>query len=199
MKAFEPRILLEDHPRNDLTEIQMNELLSHSTSRLIWGEGNPLAPLFVILDNPGARENKFGELFLCGTRETLQRGLFDASISIENAYVSYLLKSRPLKKYDKERARSNSLKYLVEQIKLHQPQVVLCLGDVVAKSYFENPSASVKELRGHAHQVQNIRTVVSYHPLAVRRRPVLYKYFVEDLNLAALELEKAKQLISFQG
>jgi DNA polymerase len=32
-------------------------------SRMVWGEGNPQAPIMIILDNPGARE---GNSFVCG-------------------------------------------------------------------------------------------------------------------------------------
>ena len=41
-------------------------------SRMVWGEGNPEAPIMVILDNPGAREDREGSSFVCGTRQTFQ-------------------------------------------------------------------------------------------------------------------------------
>ncbi|MFC4403374.1 uracil-DNA glycosylase family protein [Gracilibacillus xinjiangensis] len=46
-------------------------LINHG-SRMIWGEGNPSAPIMVILDNPGAREDRDGKPFVCSTRHTLQ-------------------------------------------------------------------------------------------------------------------------------
>lgn len=30
---------------------------------MVWGEGNPAAPIMIILDNPGAREDREGKLF----------------------------------------------------------------------------------------------------------------------------------------
>lgn len=186
MSIFRPTILPERDPPPFLSTEQKRELVNHSTTRLIWGEGNPYGPFFVILDNPGAREDKDGKAFLCGTRETLQQGLFAAGVALDLVYVSYLLKSRPIKKYDKNKARLTSLKYLNDQVKAHNPRVVLCLGDVVCQAYFENPSTSVKKLRGQSYDIDNIPTVVSYHPLAVRRRPNLYRYFIEDLSLANL-------------
>ncbi len=45
-------------------------------SRVIWGEGNPGAPIFVILDNPGAREDREGRGFTCRTRQTLQMAIY---------------------------------------------------------------------------------------------------------------------------
>src|SRR5690554_4826235 len=109
-------ILPEDPVPHHLTEQELNDLKAHSTSRLVWGEGNPEAPILVILDNPGARENRDGEPFLCGTRTTLQQGALQAGLELNQLYVTYLLKSRPLKKYDKEQARALGRSVLLKQI-----------------------------------------------------------------------------------
>jgi uracil-DNA glycosylase len=37
-------------------------------SRMVWGEGNPEAPIMILLDNPGAREDRENKDFVCGTR-----------------------------------------------------------------------------------------------------------------------------------
>ncbi len=41
--------------------------LDKQGSRMVWGEGNPEAPIYVLLDNPGAREDKEGNFFVYGT------------------------------------------------------------------------------------------------------------------------------------
>ncbi|WP_223593580.1 hypothetical protein [Neobacillus bataviensis] len=38
----------------------------------------------------------------------------------------------------------------------------------------------MKSLRGTVQQVRGIPTLAAYHPLAVRRRPNLWSYFIED-------------------
>lgn len=123
---------------------QLTKLQKHTKARLIWGAGNPLAPIFVILDNPGARETKSGDPFLCGTRQTLQQGALDASVKIENIYVSYLLKARPLGKYDKERAREQSLVFLLKQIEQHNPKIVFCLDTIVVKLILLTPMPQLR-------------------------------------------------------
>lgn len=55
--------------------------------RLVWGEGYPGAPLMIVLDNPGARENRSGEPYVCGTRQTLRRALHRAGWSAATAGV----------------------------------------------------------------------------------------------------------------
>lgn len=181
-------ILPEDFPPDSALDCRLCELHAHG-NRVIWGEGNPGAPLFVVLDNPGAREDKEGTPFLCGTRQTMQTAAKDAGISLESIYVSFVLKCRPRKAYDKPAARTACIEYLWKQLEEMQPRTVMCLGNVVCQAFFEDPKAQVKELRGKTHLVKGLKTITSYHPLAVRRRPVLYKHFLEDWRLVAAELK----------
>lgn len=157
--------------------------LSGQRRRVVWGEGNPDAPIVMILDNPGAREDREGRPFLCGTRETLQRGMREAGISTDSVYVTYLLKCRPVRAYDKPKAREACLPHLQLQLREKRPQALFGFGNVVAEALLpwkEDPS--VKALRGSWHDYEGFPIGFTYHPLAVRRRPNLLKFFVEDLT-----------------
>ncbi len=88
--------------------------LVHHGSRMIWGEGNPQAPIMIILDNPGAREDREGSSYVCGTRQTLQQTAYSVGFKEEDLYVTYILKRRPVKAYDKERTREICMKHLYE-------------------------------------------------------------------------------------
>ncbi len=152
-------------------------------SRVIWGEGNPEAPIVVVLDNPGAREDKEGKEYVCGTRQILQTAIHNVGLGVDDIYVTYLLKCRPLRCYDKEKARSFSKPFLIQQIKTKQPEFIVCLGDVVVQSVFGDSEAHVRNLRGTFFTIMGFSTVVSYHPLAIRRRPNLMGPFMEDWNM----------------
>lgn len=154
-------------------------------SRVIWGEGNPKAPIVVILDNPGAREDNAGIKYVCGTRATLQAAIHQVNLTADNIYLTYLLKCRPLRRYDKEKARAFSKPFLEQQIKTIRPKLIVCLGDTVVQRMFENKEVHVKDLRGRWHYLMGYPTIVSYHPLAVRRRPNLRKQFLEDWAMLA--------------
>lgn len=183
MDGLLPTILPEDATPVDSQSCRLCELSTHG-GRLIWGEGNNSAPVFVILDNPGAREDKDGRPFLCGTRETLLLTAKEAGLDLDSLYVTYILKCRPRRAYNKPLARSSCVRYLWGQLNSVKPDIIVCLGDVACQSFFENPDARVKFLRGEVHNIKNYNTIVSYHPLAVRRRPVLRKYFLQDWKLA---------------
>lgn len=159
--------------------------LAKQRTRVIWGEGNPNAPIFVILDNPGAREDKFGKAFVCGTRQTLIAAVNDAGLGMNDIYLTYVLHCRPMRKYDKEQARSICMEHLRRQMKEKDPSLIVCLGNVAAQAYLNNPEAEIKSLRGAVIDHAGKATAFSYHPLAVRRRPVLHRQFTEDWRLIA--------------
>lgn len=159
--------------------------LSHQRSRVIWAEGNPAAPVMVVLDNPGARENREGNPFVCGTRQTLRSCAQEAGLQPEDLYVTWVLKCRPLRTYDKAVARSACLPYLRQQIREGGARVLVLMGNVALQAALGDPTLEVKALRGRVLTHAGRPAVCSYHPLAARRRPNLLPYLVEDLRLAA--------------
>ncbi len=150
----------------------------------------------MILDNPGAREDREGNSFLCGTRETLQLGMREAGLDTNDVYVTYLLKCRPRRAYDKPEARAACLSHLQLQLLQKRPLVLFGFGNVVVEALLPDiESATVKELRGSWQEFQGTPIGFTYHPLAVRRRPNLLRFFVEDLR-GLKEKQKEIQLLS---
>ncbi|RKN85602.1 uracil-DNA glycosylase [Paenibacillus ginsengarvi] len=186
---FTPIILNEEPAPSHAVHCKNCEL-SKYRKRVVWGEGNPNASIFIVLDNPGLREDKEGNSFVCGTRETLQRGLLESGFQLNMVYVSYLLKCRPVRAYNKPLARDACSAHFQLQLEEKKPKLLLGLGNVVVESLFPELDTDVKTMRGRWHSYQGIPSTFSYHPLAVRRRPVLWKYFVEDLKFV---LQKGKE------
>lgn len=160
-------------------------LYEHGT-RMVWGEGNPNAPIMVILDNPGAREDREGNEYVCGTRRTLQQAANDVGLKMDDLYMTYILKRKPLRSYEKSQARQTCMeRHLYQQLKVKQPAFILCLGNVAVQSFFQDPDKDVKTLRGSTHDVRGFPTMAAYHPLAIRRRPNLKSLFMEDWQYVA--------------
>ncbi len=154
-------------------------------TRMVWGEGNKEAPIMVILDNPGAREDKDGDSFVCGTRETLQQTIHEVGLTPDDIYLTFILKRKPVRAYDKEQTRRICMRHLQQQLAEMKPELVVCLGNVAVQSFFRDAEVDVKSLRGAWHRIDGYETTVAYHPLAIRRRPNLKKLFVEDWAFVA--------------
>ncbi len=159
--------------------------LDTHSSRMIWGEGNPVAPILVLLDNPGAREDREGSPKVCGTRQTLQHAASHVGLDERDLYVTYILKRRPVRAYDKNFAREKCMNHLYDQLEEKKPLFIMCLGNVATQSFFQDQTAEVKSLRGKIHEIRGFKTTVAYHPLAVRRRPNLWSNFLEDWRFLA--------------
>ncbi len=185
--CFEPGIWPEDKLPEAAAGYRECEICTEK-SRVIWGEGNPGAPVVIILDNPGAREDKEGNEYVCGTRQTLQTALHRANLPPEDIYLTYILKCRPLRRYNREEVRAFSKPFLIQQIKTIGPKFMVCLGDTVVQAMFDDREAHVKNLRGLWHVVLGYPCIVSYHPLAVRRRPNLARQFMEDWDMLGQRL-----------
>ncbi|ASN03576.1 uracil-DNA glycosylase [Virgibacillus necropolis] len=179
MTDFCPVSFPEEPTPDNCKECRECGLYEHG-SRMVWGEGNPDAPIMVILDNPGLREDREGNEFVCGTRQTLQQVANNVGLNMDDLYVTYILKRKPTRSYEKEWVRETCMIHLSQQLQVKQPEFILCLGNVAVQSFFKNPDVDVKSLRGATHDVQGYLTMVAYHPLAVRRRPNLWGKFKED-------------------
>jgi uracil-DNA glycosylase family 4 len=180
-------ILPEDCVPNDAEGCSRCELAAQR-KRIIWGEGQPGAPIMVLLDNPGAREDKTGASFVCGSRKTLQSLAQQSGINLDRLYITYVVKCRPLRSYNKRHARMTCIEYFYEQVKDHKPKVILCLGNVALQTLFDDDSAEVKKFRGQWHLWNGLPLAVSYHPLAIRRRPNLFPYAILDWEIVAKKI-----------
>lgn len=189
MSIFCPERWPEEPTPDSLKNCQDCGLYNHGT-RMVWGEGNPKAPVLFILDNPGAREDRDGNTTICGTRQTLQKAAYEVGLKKESLFVTYILKRKPVRAYDKELTRLICSQHLEMQLQNHNPSLVLCLENVAVQSFFQNPEIDVKGSRGNWHDVRGYQTAVAYHPLAVRRRPNLYSLFTTDLAFVAKRLQQ---------
>ncbi len=188
-QGFSPTIWTEDPLPEAVSGCTLCELYKQRT-RIVWGEGNPKADIVVILDNPGCREDKNGNAFVCGTRQTLQFAADSVGLNEKDLYITYILKCRPVRKYNKENARETCLGYLHQQLQTNKFKIAFCLGDVAVKVFFSDPERDVKSTRGTWHFVRNMPAYVSYHPLAVRRRPNLHNIYINDWEQVAGKLRE---------
>lgn len=189
MTAFCPSPWPEEQVPCNEQDCQDCGLYEHG-SRMIWGEGNPEAPIMVVLDNPGAREDRDGNPFVCGTRQTLQQTVNEVGLTMDDLYVTFILKRKPVRAYEKDETRSICMQHLDRQLQQKQPEMIICLGNVAVQSFFQDKNMDVKSSRGKVFDVHGYKTQTAYHPLAVRRRPNLWRLFLEDWQQLSQEFHK---------
>ena len=158
----------------------------HSTrTQGVLGVGDPNADWLIVGEAPGADEDAQGEPFVGQAGRLLDAML--ASIGLQrgkNVYIANVLKSRPPSNRNPEPDEvAACLPYLLQQIELLQPRIILALGRFAAQNLLDTKD-SIANLRGRVHQYQGVPLIVTYHPAYLLRTLTDKARAWEDLCLA---------------
>jgi DNA polymerase len=155
-----------------------------ANTQLVFGKGNPNADLLLIGEAPGAEEDKQGEPFVGRSGQLLTKILEAINFTRDQIYIANILKHRPPENRNPTAAeRSRSLPYLLKQIDLINPKLILCLGKVSAETLL-GISSTMKDMRGTFHNFsEKYELLVTYHPAALLRNPNWKRETWEDVQL----------------
>ncbi|MGC9361940.1 MAG: uracil-DNA glycosylase [Candidatus Syntrophosphaera sp.] len=150
--------------------------------KLVYGEGNPEAIAMLIGEGPGDQENRTGRPFVGPAGKLLNDMLRAIDLTREDIYICNIVKCRPPNNRDPDSSeRQACLPYLLEQIQVIQPKLILMMGLVAAQTLLQT-NLSLTKLRQTTHTFQGIKTYVSYHPAALLRNPHWKRPAWEDLQ-----------------
>ena len=154
------------------------------------GEGNPNADFMCVGEAPGATEDELGRPFVGQAGQLLDKILAAIKLSRNEVYICNVLKHRPPGNRnpmpDEVQACSP---YLLRQIELIQPRVIVALGTFAAQTLL-NTREGIGKLRGRIHRYYGVPLVVTYHPAALLRNPSWKKPTWEDVQLARKLLDR---------
>jgi len=156
-------------------------------TNLVFGVGNPNAKLVIVGEAPGENEDKQGEPFVGKAGQLLDKILEAIEFSRKDIYIANILKHRPPKNRDPlPEDRERSLPFLLRQIEIIKPKLVLCLGRISARTLLGLPdSVSLAQIRGKFHPFLNntIELTATYHPASLLRNPNWKKPTWEDVQM----------------
>jgi uracil-DNA glycosylase len=151
------------------------------------GVGPTRADWLVIGEAPGAEEDRRGEPFVGPAGQLLDAMLRAIGLDrASNVYIANILKSRPPGNRDpKPEEVAACLPYLVRQIALLRPKIMLAVGRIAAQNLL-GTQAPLGRLRGQVHHFGEFNTplVVTYHPAYLLRTPADKRKAWEDLKFA---------------
>jgi uracil-DNA glycosylase len=155
------------------------------------GEGNPNADFMCVGEAPGATEDQTGRPFIGAAGQLLTKILEAINLKREDVFICNVLKHRPPGNRnplpDEVKACSP---YLIRQIELIRPKVILALGTFAAQTLL-NTTLSIGKLRGQVHRYYGVPLVVTYHPAALLRNPGWKRPTWEDVQLARRILDQS--------
>ncbi|MGQ0640643.1 MAG: uracil-DNA glycosylase [Gemmatimonadaceae bacterium] len=155
------------------------------------GEGDPNAGLMCVGEAPGATEDELGRPFVGQAGKLLTQILAAIDLPREKVYICNVLKHRPPNNRNPLPDEVTACTpYLVRQVELIRPTVILALGTFAAQTLLDTKS-SMGKLREAIHQYHGIPCVVTYHPAALLRNPSWKRPTWEDVQLARRFLDRA--------
>ena len=155
------------------------------------GEGNHNADFMVVGEAPGQTEDEQGKPFVGRAGQLLTQILEAIQLKREDVFICNVLKHRPPGNRNPEPDEVKACSpYLIRQIELVQPKVILALGTFSAQTLLDTKTA-IGKLRGQVHEYHGVPVVVTYHPAALLRNPAWKRPTWEDVQLARRILDSA--------
>ncbi|MFL5607496.1 MAG: uracil-DNA glycosylase family protein, partial [Gemmatimonadaceae bacterium] len=155
------------------------------------GVGDPNADFMCVGEAPGANEDLLGEPFVGQAGQLLNKILEAIKLRREDVFIANVLKHRPPGNRNPLPEEVTACSpYLVRQIELVRPKVILALGTFAAQTLLET-KLTIGKLRGQVHRYYGVPLIVTYHPAALLRNPAWKRPTWEDVQLARRILDHA--------
>jgi len=156
------------------------------------GEGNPSAELLCVGEAPGVNEDEQGRPFVGEAGELLTKILGAIQLSREDVYICNVLKHRPPGSRDPLPDEVVACQpYLLRQIELVRPRVILALGRIAAQTLLQT-TTGIGALRGRIHRFHGVPLIVTYHPAALLLNESWKRPTWEDVKLARRILDASR-------
>lgn len=146
--------------------------LGKTRNKFVFGVGDLRANLVLVGEAPGAEEDKLGEPFIGRAGKLLDKILAAINRSRnKDVYICNVLKCRPPNNRDPLADEVVKCEpYLLKQIEIIQPKLLVALGRVAGKTLL-NMETPLKEMRRKLHDYHGTPLIVTYHPAALLRNP----------------------------
>jgi uracil-DNA glycosylase family 4 len=190
--------------REDLGDCTRCVLHKQGRKQIVFGVGNPKAELMFVGEGPGADEDEQGEPFVGRAGQLLNNMIKAMGITRESVYIANIVKCRPPGNRTPEREECETCSpFLMRQIAVIKPKVVVALGAVAAKTLLAM-SSSMAQLRGRFYDFKpagfrndtrsndpdwnGCKLAVTYHPAFLLRDPRQKGEAWKDLQMVMKEL-----------
>ncbi len=187
--------------REDLGDCTRCVLHKQGRKQIVFGVGNPKAALMFVGEGPGADEDEQGEPFVGRAGQLLNNMIKAMGIARKDVYIANIVKCRPPGNRTPEREECATCSpFLMRQIAVIKPKVVVALGAVAAKTLLA-VNAAMNQLRGRFYDFRpsGVRSIdpnwdgckvaVTYHPAFLLRDPRQKGEAWKDLQMVMKELE----------
>lgn len=164
-------LLDELRQRHDASCPHCTSVNAHTQT--VFGEGNPDADIMFIGEAPGEEEDRQGRPFVGRAGKKLDEIIQAMGMQREDVYIANILKARPPNNRTPQMDEiAGCAPFLLEQIRIIQPMVIVALGGPSAKTLLETDTG-ITRLRGSWREFHDgeraIPVMPTFHPAYLLR------------------------------
>ena len=149
----------------DCTRCRLHE----GRQTIVFGEGNPEAPVVFVGEGPGEQEDRSGRPFVGRAGELLTKMIEAVGWTREDVYICNIVKCRPPKNRDPQLDEvATCSPFLEQQIRAISPRAIVTLGKPAAQKMLGRPVA-ITRARGTWEEWHGIPLMPTYHPAYLLR------------------------------
>jgi DNA polymerase len=152
--------------------------LANRRTNVVFGEGDPESPLVLIGEGPGENEDKSGRPFVGRAGQLLDKALVEAGVQRSQVYITNTVKcraadwttGRPVNRPPTDEETKACRQWLVPQLGIIKPKVILCIGAPSAKNIIKRNFQITRE-RGAYFPCEFAKTAIAtLHPAYILRQ-----------------------------
>ena len=170
--------MLEQIKQSILTDNVCPELASSAT-QLVFGDGDSAADIVFIGEAPGKKEDQQGKPFVGASGDLLNTMLASIGLNRDKVYITNIVKYRPPDNRDPSLdEKSEFLPYLLRQLDVIQPKLVVTLGRHSLNCFL--PDLSISIVHGQPTRYQGRVLLPLFHPAAALYNGSMKQTLMDD-------------------
>ena len=156
--------------------------LHHGRTKLVFGDGSAKAELVFVGEGPGHDEDVQGLPFVGRAGKLLTQMIEAMGLERQDVYICNVVKCRPPENRTPEKDEvATCSPFLLRQLAVIQPKVIVCLGAVAAQTLLST-TKGISHYRGQWFDFRGSRLMATYHPAYLLRNPAAKSDVWDDLK-----------------
>ena len=168
--------------------------LKENASRIVFSDGNIESPIMIVGEGPGQKEDQMGKPFVGDAGVLLNKMLKAINIERKKIYITNVVNYRPPNNRKPEISEINRYsEYLKSHIAIIDPKILVLMGSTAMEALLGSNKKISKE-RGKWKDIiikkKTYKTIVTFHPAYLLRKPDQKKFSWEDLKIIRKEIDE---------
>ena len=187
-----------DSLKNKIRAIE-NCDLKKNASKIVFADGNIQSPIMIVGEGPGQKEDELGKPFVGDAGNLLNKMLKAINVNRDKIYITNVVNYRPPNNRKPEPNEINRYsEFLKEHISIINPKILILMGSTAMEAILGS-NKRISQERGQWKEViikqKNYKTIVTFHPAYLLRKPDQKKFSWEDLKIIRQEIDDQNIII----